>query len=179
MAANDFTLRRLDELTTDEKAAMRALHVEAFANIASLTSAPGEMEWSSGDFHFTSWEGTVAISHVGVVVREGLAGAEQVVIGGIGDVCTLPSHQGRGLASTAMSLATGLMRDHHCDLGLLVCRPPMIPYYAKLGWQVQGGPVFVRRFGERIRFELSTVMVLPFATTPAAEAEMDLLGPPW
>jgi hypothetical protein len=160
-------------------AALRELHVAAFEGIASLTSRPGEMEWCSGDFHFTKWEDGAAIAHVGVVIREGIVDSAAVLIGGISDVGTRASHRSRGLASTALALASELMVNQGVDFGLLVCRPPVIPYYERLGWRAHRGDVYSSRFGERVLYQLSTVMVLPFKTEPAADAEIDLCGPAW
>jgi hypothetical protein len=77
-----------------------------------------------------------------------------------------------------MGLAADLMREHDVDLALLGCRPPMIPYYERLGCHVHEAPVYVRRFGERAQYTLSPVMVAPVHSEPPA-GEVDLCGPPW
>lgn len=74
------------------------------------------------------------LAHVGVHERFISAGGQQVFVGGIQNVCVLPSHRGCGLSSRLMALAAQVMRSRLLDAGLLFCVPELVRLYARMGW---------------------------------------------
>jgi GNAT superfamily N-acetyltransferase len=172
----EFRLQRAEDITSEEIAALRQLHVESFAGIPGLTSI--STEWSSPEWRITTWEADKPLSNIGIVLRRGTIAGREVDIGGIGAVATLPSERPRGLASQGLAQAMEFLHDHGASFGLLVCREMMLPFYGRLGWRSYTDPVFVMRFGERVRFDLSPVMVIELGEA-RVEGEIDLCGPPW
>ena len=63
--------------------------------------------------------------------------------------------------------------------GLLVCKPELIPYYSRLGWQEFDGTLVVRQHGTPAEFTYNRVMVCEIQTPAPAGGAIDLQGPPW
>ena len=176
MTSVEFRLDPAADVPPDTQAALRELHKEAFGGMAPLTT--NRMEWTSPQWHITTWDGDKPTSHVGIVVRGGTLNGTPVTIGGVGDVGTSPSRRKEGLATIGLEIAKSFMQDQAVEFGLLVCRPSIVPFYASRGWSVHESAVFVSLFGERVLYSFSPVMVHPLALAPV-EGEIDLCGPPW
>ncbi len=117
--------------------------------------------------------------HVAVTERTGAVGGQQVKLAGISDVETAPRWRGRGLARAAMARAAALMRDElHADFGLLLCKPWLVPFYERLGWQAAAGPTVFDQPGGKATYHLST-MVLPCGGRELPAGTIDLCGLPW
>lgn len=177
MNSPEFRLQDAQSLTAEELAALRRLHAEAFGTNTPGNPAAREMEWCLPDWHLIYGDRAEPLCHIGIVIRTGKLVRAEVRIGGIGDVGTSPSHRREGLASTGLALAQQFLKERALHFGLLVCRDEMVPFHKRLGWRPYSEPVFVTRFGERIQFTLSPVMVLE--TSGPVSGAIDLCGPPW
>ncbi len=94
------------------------------------------MEWRPKRWHILLKEDGRPVSHVGVLEHQLSIGDEQLAIGGIGAVSTVPEAQGKGYASQAMESAHAFMRqDLAADFGLLFCIEHMVKFYQRLGWR--------------------------------------------
>src|SRR5579862_7969173 len=84
-----------------------------------------DVVWAHADHRVLAWDDSdELVSHVGVFLREGTSDGENVRIGGIGGVMTLPSARGRGYASSAMRAAQEFLRTPcSCDFAVLFCEP--------------------------------------------------------
>ncbi len=77
--------------------------------------------------------------------RAKTAGGE-MVLGGIGNVCSHPDARGQGAARACMQAAAEYMRNSgKIDFGMLFCGRRVVEFYGKLGWrqisdQVQRSP---------------------------------------
>jgi hypothetical protein len=103
-----------------------------------------------------------------------------VRIGGIGGVKTHPEARGRGYASMAIRAATAFFTDE-CGVtfALLVCLPPTVPYYERLGWQRFRGTLLVAQPGGTIPFTTNLPMVLPARDAAPLDGTINLCGYPW
>jgi len=138
-----------------------------------------DVVWAHADKRVLLWDDRDAlVCHVGVFLREGLAGSLRKKIGGIGGVMTHGDARKRGYASAAMREAQRFMRDDAgCDFGLLFCEPHNVPLYRSLGWRAHDGDVLVEQPGGTKPFFVGP-MVLDLRYAPAA-GTIDLCGLPW
>ena len=106
------------------------------------------------------------VSHVAWVERE-------LYVGGLGPlrtayieaVATLPSHQGRGFATTLMQ-ATPLL-VHEFQLAALA--PSDAAFYERLGWRMWEGPLsYIDPSGAEIETPEEQVMIYPLPLTPSS-----------
>ena len=62
---------------------------------------------------------------------------------------------------------------------LLVCLPPTVSFYARLGWRQFAGPLIVEQPEGTVRFTANLPMVLPIHTPPPTSGTINLCGEPW
>ncbi len=137
------------------------------------------LQWRPKDWHFLVYANDQLVSHVGIVKHIVTAGEQQVSVGGIGGVVTVPAAQSKGYASTALQQATNFMREElMVEFGLLFCLQRMIPFYQRFGWQEVREPVIIDQPSEKILSPL-VVMVLPCRnqTWPTGTVKLESL--PW
>ena len=120
------------------------------------------------------------VSYVGIVLRRAEHDGAPVLIGGVGSVKTHPAARGRGYASLAIRRAVEFFRDRpDAAFGLLVCDPPLIGYYARLGWKLFSGRLMVVQHGAIEEFTFDRVMTLDIHGPAPTTGTIDLKGPPW
>jgi aminoglycoside 2'-N-acetyltransferase I len=173
-------LHKVSELTADEQTALRTLALAVYPpNISA--SWPGQLvEWASAQWCIVCWgEDGQALSHVGVVLREGRANECAVKIGGVGGVKTHPDARRRGLASQAIRRALEFFKEQEADFALLVCAPELIPTYEGFGWRAYAGELLVTQRGEKSKFTFNLPMTHPIGTSNPSVGVIDLMGPPW
>jgi predicted N-acetyltransferase YhbS len=168
------------ELSTQDRKEINAVCDQAFdADMGEVDPSYGFQWVAQNDWHVVGkLDGTI-VSHVGIVGRTGTVDGHPVTLGGIGAVATLPEFQKKGLASSAMTLAAGFMRDSlKVDFGLLVCACKTEPFYHNLGWQEVAGPLVFDQPQGKVTFPEVT-MILPCARQDWPPGTIDLCGLPW
>lgn len=174
-------LRTADALSVSDRQAMDALGAAVYSE-QQVAQWPGRsMEWSAPQWRVITWDdGGQAVSHIGALLRTGLADGHDVRIGGIGGVMTHPQTRRQGLVRHAIQRTMDLFREQHVDFALLVCEPQLIPFYERLGWTLHAGELIVTQRGEQVRFTFNRPMLQPVTATGLLSIRMiDLLGPPW
>jgi GNAT superfamily N-acetyltransferase len=137
-------------------------------------------EWAPKVWRTLCWVGDEVAGHAGIVPRTVEVAGRPIAVGGISGVWTAAEHRGRGVGQAVMVAAASFMRDQlGVSFGLLLCRPELEPFYARLGWRAVPGPLVFEQPGRRITWPLS-VMVLPCAADAAwPSGAIDLRGAPW
>jgi RimJ/RimL family protein N-acetyltransferase len=138
-----------------------------------------KLHWRPAHWHFLVYADGLLVSHVGVVKQAVTVGIQQVTVGGIGGVVTVPAAQGKGYASAALQQATKFMCEElKVEFGMLFCLPRMIPFYQRFGWQEVREPVLIQQPSEKIPSPL-VVMAFPCRSQawPAGQVELESL--PW
>jgi GNAT superfamily N-acetyltransferase len=161
-------VRRPDELSTEERDALRALSVAVYPPEVAA-SWPGRLiEWSSHQWCILCRgdDGRI-LSHAGALLRDGTAGGRPARIGGVGGVKTHPHARGRGLGSAVVRRAVELLGGQGADFALLVCEPALVPFYERLGWVPHAGGLLVRRHSRSIEFAFNLPMVHPLREAAA------------
>jgi GNAT superfamily N-acetyltransferase len=172
-----------DALSDDVLAELRALGRAVYPPDLLATDPGRHITWVSPQWRILvrDDEGRL-VSHVGMLTRAGMHNEQAAHIGGIGGVLTHPSARGQGYASAGMQKAVAILtEDYGVDFVLLVCLPPLIPFYMRLGWQQFPGSLLVRQPGVdgAVPFTVNEPMVIS-ATRRAPEAgTIDLCGHPW
>src|SRR5262245_35576555 len=148
-----------------------------------LANVPGrEVEWSPRQWSVIVWNAdhTQALCHAKIVIRLGWHNQQDLRVGGIGGVMTHPDHRKRGCATAALTRCIEFFRElTDIDVGLLVCEPTLLPFYARRGWQEFTGDLLVTQQGKAETFTIMKPMTFPIRRQIDPWGTIDLLGPPW
>lgn len=175
------TFDRVADLSDADRAEGRELGLAVYPP-GHFDDWPGRhLEWAAPEWcvRVRRSDGALA-SYVGVYVRDSTCDDRPVRIGGVGNVKTHPAARRRGFARLGIRRAIEFFRGRpDVAFALLVCDPPLLGYYARLGWREFGGRLMVRQRGAAAEFTLDRVMTHPVATDGPAIGTLDLCGPPW
>lgn len=128
-------------------------------------------------YGFLSHEGRW-VSMLEIVHRPAKVGVEDVRLGLVGAVATLPQARGKGYASVLLRESVGFIGDRlKCDFAWLMCAEDLVPFYERLGWQRVQGPFYFHQPGGRVQGELAA-MAFACQGRPWPEGELDLCGLP-
>jgi aminoglycoside 2'-N-acetyltransferase I len=168
-------------LTRSERNELRALTKAVYPPEPAVAASDPPVTWAP-----TTWSVRVRdddgrlVSHVGMLTREVAVDDVPTIIGGIGGVKTHPEARGRGYAAAAMRAATAFCTDERgVAFMLLVCLPPTVPYYERLGWQRYRGTLLIAQPGGTIPFTRNLPMVLPARDAAPRDGTINLCGYPW
>ncbi len=118
-------------------------------------------------------------STLAITLRAARVGGTAVRLAGIGNLMTLPSWRGRGLASRALQEAARFMRETlEVEFGFLLCSAVLVPYYRALGWRPLDAPVWFDQPSGPQRWE-EEALVLACSSRAWPEGTVDLCGLPW
>lgn len=110
------------------------------------------------------------------------AAGRDIRVAGVGTVSALPQYRRTGLIDRVMAaiLAEALSRGY--DAGMLFCKPPLVPVYRRMGWQVHESPVLVRGDDGAPMIKnpsgMHFAMTCPLGTG-IPDLPVDALGPAW
>jgi len=171
----------VDGLSPGEQSSLQALRIAGYPPASSAVWPGRDREWAGPTDRVLVWDSDGRLAaHAGLLLRNALADERPVRVGGIGGVLTHPEMRRQGMAAAAMTNAVQYFRHlGDVDFALLVCEPRLVAYYARLGWQQFSGRLIVRQWGESEEFTFHRVMTYPLRSSPAPDAVIDLLGPPW
>ncbi|MDQ2784976.1 MAG: GNAT family N-acetyltransferase [Chloroflexota bacterium] len=169
------------DLTAADRAELRALTAAVYTPDVIATLPPTRVTWAAATWSIRvrDDDGRL-VSHVGMLTREVGINGMPTMIGGIGGVKTHPDARGRGYAAAALQTASAFFTD---DRGvafvLLVCLPPTVPYYERLGWRRFRGTLLVAQPGGTIPFTTNLPMTLPARAAAPLDGTINLCGYPW
>jgi aminoglycoside 2'-N-acetyltransferase I len=155
-----FRIARTEDLSSELLAKIKSMLEDAFAE-------PFVEDWDHalGGMHFIVEDEDEPLSHASVVERALETGGRRLRTGYVEAVATRPDMQGEGLGAQVMAAATEHIRRDY-ELGAL--GTGSFDFYARLGWEVWRGPLFVRTESGPMRTpdEDGFVMVLRTPSTP-------------
>lgn len=149
------------------------------AEIIALCSRAYEEDFSSlfEDFaattHVLAAVGGRWVSHALWIERPLLYNGARLRSAYVELVATEPALQGRGYASAVLKALAQAITDY--DLGALSPSEPA--FYARLGWELWQGELFVMRAGRQYPTPDEAVMVLRLPNTPALDVHGTLTAP--
>lgn len=173
------TLERVADLSDADRVAVSDLTRAVYPPDRSAGWAGQDVEWSAPEWCVRVSDSGALASYVGVYLRPAEADGRAALVGGIGNVKTHPAVRGRGLAAAGLLRAAGFFAEAGADFALLVCEPPLVGYYARLGWHPFGGRLVVRQRGAAVEFTLNRAMTLAVRSAGPVVGTIDLCGPPW
>ena len=168
------------DATAETRDALRALTAAVYPPEEAAASPVRESAWAPAQWHALIHDANgEVVSHVGILVRDGMLNGAAVRIGGIGGVKTHPEARGRGHVAAMRTAATFLADECGVAFLLLVCLPPTIPYYERLGWRRFHGTLLVEQPGGVIPFTANLPMTLPGRGNAPLDGTINLCGQPW
>jgi len=140
---------------------------------------PLTLDWRHKDQRFVLYDNEEPVSHAGILSHIVTVNDEPILVAGLGGVVTVPGARRKGFAR---QLVLDAMRFAESEwkvrAGLLFCRPQMLAYYERLGWQIVESPVMIEQPGGKIVAPLQ-VMVIPFGDWAWPSGTVELQSLPW
>jgi aminoglycoside 2'-N-acetyltransferase I len=170
------------ELTESDRASLGELNSAVYPPDVVAAWPGRSIEWAARHWSIIVWndDRTLALAHAGVVDRNARLNQASVTIGGIGGVMTHPAFRKRGIAKAAINRCVEFFREKgEFDFALLVCKPDLIPFYERLGWQQFLGKLLVTQRGQTTEFTFNLPMIHSIRGQSEYEGVIDLQGPPW
>lgn len=166
-------IRFAEGLTDEERRALFGWG-EAIFGVEDL-----KYRWRPKELHFITEEDGRVVSHVGLLKTSVKAGGQEVTVGGVGGVVTVPEAQGRHYVHAAMRRAAEFMcAELGVEFGMLFCLPRLAPFYARQGWQlVEDEAEFEQPDGKIV--SPFRVMVLPCGGRVWPAGRVEVAGFPW
>ena len=135
--------------------------------------------WRPKDYHFITEEDGRVVSHVGVLKDTVRAGGQDVTVGGVGGVVTIPEAQGRHLVHAAMLRAAEFMcAELGVEFGMLFCLQRLVPFYSRQGWQLVEETVEFEQPAGKVVSPFR-VMILPCRASVWPAGKVEVGGFPW
>lgn len=166
-------IRFAESLTDEERRALFGWG----ENIFGVEDA--NYRWRPKEMHFITEEDGRAVSHVGVLKTRVKAGGQEVAVGGVGGVVTVPEARGRHYVHASMRRAAEFMcGELGVEFGMLFCLQKLVPFYARQGWQlVEDETEFEQPTGKVL--SPFRVMVLPCGSRAWPAGRVEVAGWPW
>jgi hypothetical protein len=102
---------------------------------------------------------------------------------GIGTVSALPKYRKTGLIGHIMALVLEEADRRGYDIGMLFCKPPLVPVYSRMGWSVHEPPVTIIGTDGTPKVKNPTgehfAMTRPLKIDPVPSEPVDAAGPDW
>jgi aminoglycoside 2'-N-acetyltransferase I len=174
-------VRRISDMTAEERAALRALSLAVNPPEVSALWPGHAIEWAPAQWSIIGLDTDgAAICNVGIIFREAQWNERAVKVGGIGGVKTHPGFREQGFATTAIQRALDFFHEQgDIDFGLLVCEQSLVPFYERLGWRRFPGDLLVMQRLATVPFTFNLPMTIPIRLQETLGGRIDLFGPPW
>lgn len=137
------------------------------------------LAWRPWGSSFVGYLDEAPVTHTGVLTHTVRVDEQDVPVGGVAGVLTLPSARRQGFGARTLQAATDHLRDSEgVRHVLLFCRDPLIAFYGPLGWRRVPGPAIIQQ-PEGERPSPLNCLVLPLYGDPWPEGTVRLNSRPW
>lgn len=166
--------------TSDAEASkLAAWKRELFAEDRDIVDAFTWQNKADMGFGIHAYSGNELVGFAHVFARLGRIDDSWVLMGCLGSVMTSKQHQGKGVATITVETAGGvILNTLQADLGVLVCKSALLPFYERLGWRRIPGPIFIEQRKEKMQWPFEAMALLREDGKPAA-GKLDLCGLPF
>lgn len=163
------------KLSNTDKEQLTKLTKEAF----SVSSITEKYKWEKPDWAVIKKINGEIVSFCNIVERVVCFDDSTIQVGGINNVVTIPSHQGKGFFKEVMKEAQMFFfTDLIADFGLLLCSDELVPLYKKLGWyQVHSRLFFSQPNMEKVEWVANTMLLA--RDIREMPLKINLQGLPW
>lgn len=163
--------------TEDPKIA--AWHSELFAPDREIIDALVWQDKSEMGFCLQTCRDGELAGFAHVFPRLGRLDGAAVLMGCLGTVMTAKAHQGSGVGSATVKMANEIiLKNIQADLGVLLCKPSLVPFYERLGWRRMVNSVLVEQPAGKMRWPYAAMLLFGGDGT-ALPLELDLCGLPF
>ncbi len=87
-----------------------------------------------GDLHLLMQIDGVSVGYLNIVLVDMHTKGTIISCKGIGNVCVDLAYRKQGFGRKIMEKANEIIRENQ-DIGVLLCRSPLVPFYESLGWK--------------------------------------------
>ncbi|MFJ4526377.1 GNAT family N-acetyltransferase [Streptomyces sp. NPDC088810] len=119
------------------------------------------LTWLPKEEHFGVRHDGRLVAHAGLLRLPVAIGDTETEVVGVGGVAVAPGMQGQGLARLVVTTALEHARTMGPQHALLFCRPPLVPFYQRLGWHLLDKDVLVEQPEARLVTMPLRTMVTP------------------
>jgi len=171
--------RGVGKTTESELSIISAWNQELFAPDKDIIEAFIWEDKRGLGFNIQSYLDDELVGFAHVFVRKGLINDSAVLIGGLGSVMTATKHQGSGIGSKTVEIANDvILRNFRADLGVLLCKNTLVPFYEKLWWRRMQRPVIINQPPENIEWPHEAMILLRHPNDNLPN-KLDLCGLPF
>ena len=167
------------DATEDERSKFAAWHKELFAKDQEIIKM---FTWQNKDgigFDLQTYSDGEFAGFAHVFPRLGRADDTPVLMGCLGTVMTAKKFQASGVGSTTVEKAGEIIFNNlQADLGVLLCKTELVPFYERLSWCTLSGPVLAEQPAGSIRWPYEA-MVLLRGSEKSMPSALDLCGLPF
>ena len=120
------------------------------------------------------------VGNTSIVVRDVVAGGQQVRIAGIQNLGVVPAQRGRNIGGAVLAVAMGEARRRGIPFGMLFCVPQLERFYGANGWRTIDLAVVMQYQGQTCPIPGKNIgMVLKMTGRPFPAGDVDLRGADW
>ncbi len=102
--------------------------------------------WRAKDLHIMRYVDGEFAAKASILRHSVEINGQNVLVGGVGGVITMPAFQGQGHASAVLNYLTDYLRNHlQLPFGMLFCRPALVPFYGRFGWHLIEDTVYLEQ----------------------------------
>jgi GNAT superfamily N-acetyltransferase len=137
------------------------------------------LTWRAKDHHIMRYVGGEFAAKASVLKHSVVINDNEVLVGGVGGVITMPAFQGQGHATAVLSYLADYLGDQlRLPFGMLFCRPALVPFYGRFRWQIIADTVYVDQPNGVIASPLP-VMYASYSNQPWPKGSVQLNSEPW
>jgi GNAT superfamily N-acetyltransferase len=167
------TFRLASALTDEEDKILNGWGTDIWGNSAI------NLTWREKDYHLLCYADGKLVAKSSFLIHTIGVGDARIQVAGAGGVVCVPEAQRHGHASaTIKELIELLRKKSQFQFALGICRPPLVPFYERLGWQLLEVPVLIEQQGHKIPCPLLCV-VIPLRDEQWPSGVVDLFSEPW
>ena len=162
-----------------EESKIAAWHRELFAPDRKIIDALTWQDKSDMGFCLQTYRDGELAGFAHVFPRLGRLDGATVLMGCLGTVMTAKAHQESGVGSTTVEKANEIiLKNLQADLGVLLCKTSLVPFYDRLGWRRMVNPVLFEQPAGKMRWA-HVAMLLFSEDGKTLPEELDLCGLPF
>jgi GNAT superfamily N-acetyltransferase len=137
------------------------------------------LTWRPKDHHIVRYVDGVFAAKASILQHSVAINDKQVLVGGVGGVITMPAFQRQGHSTAVLNYLTDYLRNQlKLPFGMLFCRPALVPFYGRFGWQLIADTVYVEQPNGVIASPLP-VMYASYSNQPWPKGIVQLNSQPW
>jgi len=167
------------KISESELSQITTWHRKEFAGDQDIIDAFTWQDKRGMGFNIQTYRDDELVGYAHVFARLARVDDSAVLMGGFGGLVTAKQRQGTGIGSATVRKAGEIILNNlRADLGVLLCKAVLIPFYERLGWRRMLGPVLIEQPAGTTQWP-HEVMVLLRENGDTTRKKLDLCGLPF